>query len=50
MYRKISLIRLAEFNGDFKQEHPEVLQKHKDEIEEFARVRFVEFGVLLHRR
>lgn len=27
-----------EFNGDFKHEHPEAIQKHLPEIEEFARV------------
>ena len=38
--RKLTII--IEFNGDFKHEHPAVVQDNLAEIEEFARVRPVE--------
>lgn len=34
------LISFAEFNGDFKHEHPAIVGDNLAEIEEFARVRY----------
>ena len=32
---------IVEFNGDFKHEHPAIIQQNLPEIEEFARVSLV---------
>ena len=43
------LILILEFNGDFKHEHPQIIQDFLPEIEEFARVCIPHFPPLIIR-